>query len=104
MDWTHFTGEETLPSPVLVLHWDRIEANLHRMLACIGDARRLRPHLKTHKLPEITRRQVELGITQCKVATIAEAQMAAEAGSTDILLSMQPVGPQVERFVRLIRE
>lgn len=104
MDWTHFVGEETLPSPFLVLHWERIEANLHRMLECMGDAGRLRPHLKTHKLPEITRRQVELGITKCKVATIAEAQMAAEAGAVDILLSMQPVGPQTERFVRLIRE
>lgn len=103
MDWMHFTGEESLPSPMLVLHWERIEFNLHRMLACIGDASRLRPHLKTHKLPEITRRQRALGIYKCKVATIAEAQMAAESEMADILLSMQPVGPQAERFARLVR-
>jgi D-serine deaminase-like pyridoxal phosphate-dependent protein len=58
--------------------------------------------LKTHKLPEITRRQLELGIRKCKVATIAEAEMAADAGCRDILLSMQPVGPHADRFTRLI--
>lgn len=104
MEWMHFDGEDTLPSPALVLHWDRIESNLQRMLRCVGNAGRLRPHLKTHKLADITRRQVELGITKCKTATIAEAQMAADAGATDILVAMQPVGPQVERLVRLITQ
>ena len=102
MDWMHFEGEDSLPSPMLVLHWERIETNLQRMLDCIGDAGRLRPHLKTHKLLEITRRQVALGIHKSKVATVAEAEMAAEAGSTDVLLAMQPVGPHTERFARLI--
>jgi D-serine deaminase-like pyridoxal phosphate-dependent protein len=104
MDWMEFTGEEGLPSPMLVLHWERIESNLQRMLARTGDANRLRPHLKTHKLPQIMRRQVALGIRKCKAATIAEAQMAADAGTPDILLSVQPVGPNPERLARLIHE
>lgn len=93
-----------IPSPALLLFRDRIEANLAEMLRIAGGPGRLRPHIKTHKLPELVRRQVELGITKFKCATIAEAEMAAQNGAADVLLAYQPVGPQIERLVRLASE
>jgi len=71
------------------------------MLRIAGGPGRLRPHLKTHKLPQCVALQVAAGIFKAKVATIAEAEMAAAEGVRDILLAMQPVGPQAARLARL---
>jgi D-serine deaminase-like pyridoxal phosphate-dependent protein len=57
--------------------------------------------MKTHKMPEVIRMQVEQGITRFKSATIAEAEMTAAAGAEDVLLGYQPVGPNVDRFLEL---
>lgn len=96
-------NEAEVPSPSLLVYPDRVDANLRRMLARVDDPARLRPHIKTHKLAPIVARQVELGIVKCKAATIAEAEMAAGAGTRDILLAAQLVGPNVARFVALQR-
>ena len=101
--WMRLENEADVPSPALVLHLARIEENLRRMLALVGDPARLRPHLKTHKLPQLVARQLALGIGKFKCATIAEAELAAAAGAPDVLLALQPVGPHVGRFVALIR-
>ena len=71
------------------------------MIAVAGDAGRLRPHVKTHKTPEIVRLQLKHGITRFKCSTIAEAEMTAAAGAPDVLLAMQPVGPAIARFFAL---
>jgi D-serine deaminase-like pyridoxal phosphate-dependent protein len=93
---------EAIPSPALLIIPDRVEANVDRMLEMVGgDATRLRPHVKTHKMAEVVRLQVAKGITQFKCATIAEAEMTAMAGGRDVLLAHQPVGPNVDRFLQL---
>ena len=66
-----------------------------------GGVERLRPHVKTHKLPEVIRRQLVLGIRKFKCATIAEAEMLAECGCRDVLLAYQPVGPNIHRLWEL---
>jgi D-threonine aldolase len=100
-EWIRVDNEDSIPSPALLVYRDRVEANLDRMAAMAGPVR-LRPHIKTHKTPEIVALQVARGITRCKCATIAEAEMAARAGATDILLATQPVGPNVSRLLSLI--
>lgn len=95
------TGE--IPSPALLVYRERVEENLRRMIAMAGGVAKLRPHLKTHKMPELIRLQVALGITKFKCATIAEAEMAAGCGVPDLLLAYQPVGPNVQRFVELVQ-
>lgn len=102
--WPRVSNAGEIPSPALLLDEERIEANLERMIGLAGDPGRLWPHIKTHKLPQIMRRQVELGIMRCKCATIAEAEMAAEAGAREILFAQQPVGPNVERLLALVRK
>ena len=90
-----------IPSPALLILWDRVEENLRRMIALTPDPASLRPHLKTHKLPRIVSRLAALGVTKAKCATIAESEMAAAAGATDILLASQLVGPAISRFLNL---
>ncbi len=96
-------NEADAPSPALLIYPNRVERNLRRMISIARSPERLRPHLKTHKLPQIIALQVGLGLTKCKCATIAEVEMAAGAGATDILLAAQLVGPNVGRFIALQR-
>ncbi|MEM9589544.1 MAG: alanine racemase, partial [Planctomycetota bacterium] len=93
MNWYEVTNAETLRSPSLLVYPDRVEQNLRRMILLAGDGQRLRPHVKTHKLPQIVKMKRQLGIDKLKAATLAEAEMTAAAGGQDVLLANQPVGP-----------
>ena len=61
----------------MAVYPDRVDENLRRMVAMAGGVERLRPHVKTHKMPDVVRRKLALGITKFKCATIAEAEMLA---------------------------
>ena len=103
-DWFHITNEADVPSPALLVYPDRVEENIRRMVAITGGPARLRPHMKTHKLPEVIRLQMAQGITKFKCATIAEAEMVAGCGVRDVLLAYQPVGPNVRRLIQLVKK
>ena len=89
-----------LNTPALIVFVDHVQNNVKRLIATAGDATRLRPHCKTHKIREIVEFQLERGITKHKAATFAEAEMQAEAGAKDILLAYNMVGPNVSRAVQ----
>jgi len=92
-----------VPSPSLLVYPELIRDNIRKMLALVGGAAsKLRPHVKTHKMPGVAALLDEQGIDKHKCATIAEAEMLAECGARDVLLAYQPVGPNIERLVRLI--
>ena len=99
--WYEADNVSDVCSPSLLVYRDRIEENIRRMIMIAGDAVYLRPHIKTHKMPEIVKLQMRHGINKFKCATISETEMVAECGAADILLAMQPVGPNLERFFRL---
>jgi D-threonine aldolase len=101
MPWYTVDNVADVPSPALLVYPERVAQNIRAALEIVGDARRLRPHLKTSKMGEVVRMHLDAGITRFKCATIAEAEMAADAGAPDVLLAYQPVGPNVARFVRL---
>ena len=71
------------------------------MIGIAGGPERLRPHVKTHKLAPLVRAQLAQGIKRFKCATIAEAEMTAEAGAPDVMLAFPAVGPTVNRLVEL---
>ena len=71
------------------------------MIAIAGRPERLRPHVKTHKMPALIKRQLELGITRFKCATLREAEMTAECGAPDVLVAYPPVGPNIRAFQAL---
>lgn len=91
-------------TPALVVFAELVEENLDRMIAIAGDVSRLRPHCKTHKMAEVTRRELAKGITKHKCATFAEAEMLALAGAKDIFLAYNLVGPNIGRAVRFVEK
>ena len=92
-----------LLSPSLLIYPRLVRKNIQEMIALAGSPDRLRPHVKTHKMAEIVRLAESLGIQKHKCATIAEAEMAAAAGATDVLLAYPLTGPNLKRFVLLVR-
>ena len=62
-------------TPVVRVDLDRLRANITAMAA--GPIP-LRPHVKTHKIPEIARRQLAAGATGLTVATLGEAEIFAD--------------------------
>src|SRR5438477_2094763 len=99
--WHEIANAAEVYSPALLVYPERIEENIRLMLRIAGGPDRLRPHIKTHKTPEVMRMQMAHGINKCKCATIAEAEMAANCGIPDVLLAYQPVGPNASRLLRL---
>jgi len=82
-----------LDTPCVLIDLDRVEANLQKAQAAADRAGlRLRPHIKTHKLPRFARRQVELGAVGITVQKLGEAEVMADAGLTDMLLTFNIIG------------
>jgi len=80
-------------TPVAVIDLDRLEANLTDLQSYVdGHGIELWPHTKTHKSPEIGRRQLELGASGLTVAKTGEAQVFQEAGAPRILVHYPPFG------------
>jgi len=101
MEWYTIKNSEHLITPSLAVFPERIQYNIDSMLRTAGDPDRLRPHIKTHKIAEIVEMQQAVGINKFKCATIAEAEMLARCQAEDILLAMQAVGENLDRFFRL---
>ena len=102
----HYAVRDTssIYSPALVFYKDLIRKNIAYAVEIAGDAARLRPHVKTHKTRELIRLERESGITRHKCATLAEAEMLARAGATDVLIAYNMVGPNCRRLARLVGE
>jgi D-threonine aldolase len=101
--WYRITNPAEIASPALLVYPDRVERNIRRAIKMVQEPQRLRPHVKTHKLDEVVRLHVSLGVVKFKCATIAEAEMTAAAGGQEVLLGYQPVGPNVQRLVNLLQ-
>lgn len=102
-NWYTITDVDALDTPALVIYPDRVRQNIDRLLAYVDDVARLRPHVKTHKSPDVSRLLLDAGIRKFKCATIAEAEMLADAGAPDVLLAYQPVGAKQQRLIDLIQ-
>jgi D-serine deaminase-like pyridoxal phosphate-dependent protein len=82
-----------LDTPVLVVDLDVVEGNVERMAARARAAGvRLRPHAKTHKVPELGRLQLAAGASGLSLAKTGEAEVFADAGFGDIFLAYPIVG------------
>lgn len=102
--WYIVENVNEICSPSLLIYPDRIEQNIRKIIKIAGSPGNLRPHVKTHKMSEIIRLQMNHGISKFKCATISETEMVANCGAPDILLAIQPVGPNLERFFKLKEE
>lgn len=97
---------EDLETPALVVDLDILSANLDKVAAYTRrHALNLRPHTKTHKIPEIARMQMESGCSGITVAKSGEAAVMAAAGLDNILVAYPVVGQaKAKRLAELARE
>jgi D-serine deaminase-like pyridoxal phosphate-dependent protein len=94
---------EDVDTPALILDLDAFEANL-RMLADAVRASgvRVRTHAKTHKCPEVAKRQLALGAVGACCQKVSEAEAMVAGGVDDVLVTNEIVGaPKLERLARL---
>jgi D-serine deaminase-like pyridoxal phosphate-dependent protein len=92
---------DALITPSLVFYEDVIDRNIERALKDVGDVNLLWPHVKTHKTMELVSKLIARGVTKFKCATIAECEMVALAGASQILLAYPAVGPALDRFLNI---
>lgn len=91
-----------LPTPALLVDRARLTANLDAMQARADAAGvALRPHAKTHKTVEIARMQTARGARGLTVATAAEAEAFANAGSDDLRIATPLAAANLARAAAL---
>jgi D-serine deaminase-like pyridoxal phosphate-dependent protein len=92
-----------LDTPAVLIDVDVMERNLRRLATYSSEHRlNLRPHTKTHKIPEFARRQVALSASGITVAKVGEAEVMADAGLNDILIVYPIIGePKLRRLIGL---
>lgn len=92
-----------LETPCLVIDSSVVDANIAAMSEVAKrNGVQLRPHAKTHKLPEMAARQIAAGAAGITVAKISEAEVMAEGGITDIFVAYPLVAAsKIERAIRL---
>src|SRR3954471_16675201 len=84
---------DDLDTPSVLIDLDRAEANLRRAQDYADShGLKLRPHIKTHKLPRFARRAIELGAVGITVQKLGEAEVMADAGITEIFLPYNIIG------------
>src|ERR1700686_686742 len=87
-------------TPVAVIDMDRVERNIARIqAACDAAGVANRPHIKTHKSPMLAKLQIEAGAHGITCQKLGEAEVMAEAGIDDILISYNLIGE--EKMARL---
>src|SRR5438445_6156222 len=96
---------DELETPVLTADLDAVERNIAGMQSyCDEHGLVLRPHIKTHKLPALARMQVDAGARGITCQKLGEAEVMANAGFDDILISFPLVGEaKAERLAALAR-
>lgn len=101
--WFEITNPALVNSPGIIVHEERMLQNIQHLLHICPDTELIRPHVKTHKSAEVTTILMQHGIRKFKCSTIAEADMLASAGATDILLAYQPDQQKASRLASLSR-
>lgn len=91
-------------TPAFVVYKERIIDNIDSLVKVVRHPEWVRPHVKTHKMAEVTMLMMQAGIWKFKCSTIAEAEMLGEVGAHDVLLAYQPVGPKIRRLLQLAQK
>jgi len=100
---------DAVQTPALLVRLDRVRSNLAELLRRADGPERLRPHLKTTKIPEVWALLFEAGIRRFKCATTKEAavllQLAEARGQeADLLVAYAHRGPNLARLAALAAE
>lgn len=84
---------DDLPTPMPVIDEDRLAANIARAQAYMDKhGLAFRPHVKTHKIPAVARQQLAAGARGINCQKLTEAEVFADAGFDDILITYNLLG------------
>lgn len=83
-----------IDTPAVLVDLDIAEANIDRFQThCNAHGLAVRPHIKTHKLPMLAKRQIAAGAIGITCQKISEAEaMIADGGIDDVLLTYNVLG------------
>jgi D-serine deaminase-like pyridoxal phosphate-dependent protein len=92
-----------IDTPALLLYMDKVEKNIKTMATYFADKPcKLRPHMKTHKIPLISHKQIEAGAIGITCAKLGEAKIFLEAGIRHVLIANEIVGrTKIQRLIHL---
>ena len=97
---------DELDTPSLILDLDGFERNLQRLGDSLAGRRvAVRPHAKSHKCPQIARKQIALGAVGVCCQKVSEAEAMVQGGVGDVLIANEIVGAaKVRRAAALARQ
>lgn len=90
-----------IDTPAVLIDLDVAEANIKRFQRhCDAHGLKTRPHIKTHKLPQLAKKQIQAGAVGITCQKISEAEaMISGGGVDDVLITFNIVG--TEKLSRL---
>jgi D-serine deaminase-like pyridoxal phosphate-dependent protein len=95
---------EDVDTPALILDLAAFERNQRSLFDLVRNRVRVRPHAKTHKCPEVAKRQVAMGAVGACCQKVSEAEAMVDGGIGDVLISNEIVGARkLERLAALSR-
>jgi D-serine deaminase-like pyridoxal phosphate-dependent protein len=93
-------ARDEVTTPALLLDLDVAKRNIRKMADNFRELpAELRPHIKVHKSPQLSRLAIEAGAIGVACATAWEANVMAEAGIEDVLVANQVVHPDKVRVL-----
>ncbi|MGG4032521.1 alanine racemase [Paenibacillus cisolokensis] len=95
-----------LETPCIVIDREVMSRNIRRMAGmAAANGVELRPHIKTHKIPEFAVEQRKAGSKGITVAKVSEAEVMAEQGIDDIFIAYPIVVPsKIDRVIALAKQ
>ncbi|MDD2446172.1 MAG: alanine racemase [Tissierellia bacterium] len=96
---------QQIDTPALLIDKKIMESNIQYMQDKVNSwGINLRPHTKTHKMPELAKLQMKAGAVGITVAKVGEAEVMAEDGLTDIFIANEIIGESKIRRIRNLSE
>lgn len=92
-----------LDTPVVLIDLDKLEANINKLQRYLDDhGIANRPHIKTHKIPDIAWMQLKAGAVGITCQKLGEAEIMADSGINDILITYNIMGDaKLKRLAQL---
>ncbi|NQX64242.1 alanine racemase [Paenibacillus qinlingensis] len=98
-------NKQDLDTPYILIDLEKVEKNIADMQQIANRAGIvLRPHAKTHKIPELAIKQIAAGAIGITVAKIGEAEVMAAAGIQNIFIAYPIVGEQKLNRLRCLAQ
>jgi D-serine deaminase-like pyridoxal phosphate-dependent protein len=95
--------DQMLDTPVMVVDETIMQTNIDEMQSLANSLGvKLRPHIKTHKTPQIALRQIAAGAVGITCAKLGEAEVMVDAGIKDVLIAYPTIGEtKIKRLLAL---